>query len=35
MFPIFFATEGKILVEDFVKLGSKTKDADTAEAGKS
>lgn len=27
--------EGKILVEDIVKLGSETEDADTAEAGKS
>ena len=34
-FPIFFAIEGKILVEDIVKLGSETEDADTAEAGKS
>jgi hypothetical protein len=31
----FFATEGKILVEDIVKLGSETEDGDTAEAGKS
>lgn len=34
-FAIFFATEGKILVEDIVKLGSEIEDADTAEAGKS
>lgn len=34
-FAIFFATEGKIRVEDIVKLGSEIEDADTAEAGKS
>ena len=34
-FQFNFATEGKILVEDIVKLGSETEDADTAEAGKS
>lgn len=37
--PIFFLTEGKILVEDIVKLGSATEDAiedaNASEAGKS
>ena len=28
------ATEGKILVEDIVKLGSQTEESETTEAGK-